>query len=180
MWPGTGGVTIPKCLIGHYDDGTPVVGTYQPTMATTYWRKRTPPPADADPDRDGCGLLWCAPVAPLEARHGERLTKISIDTLLAHGFEPMLSLSLVTDRALTCVVSICYDRDVAGEDDRAMACYRELLDRLTASGYHSYRLGIQSSAEMIDKDSYSSLLATIKRALDPNGILAPGRYGIDV
>jgi 4-cresol dehydrogenase (hydroxylating) len=61
-----------------------------------------------------------------------------------------------------------------------MACYRELLDRLTASGYHSYRLGIQSSAEMIDKDSYSSLLAMIKRALDPNGILAPGRYGIDV
>ena len=147
-------------------------------MATTYWRKRTPPPADPDPDRDRCGLLWCAPVAPLEARHGERLTKISIDTLLGHGFEPMLSLSLVTDRALTCVVSICYDRDVPGEDDRAIACYRELLDRLTASGYHSYRLGIQSSAEMIDKDSYSSLLATIKRALDPNGILAPGRYGI--
>ena len=68
-------------------------------MATTYWRKRTPPPADPDPDRDRCGLLWCAPVAPLEARHGERLTKISIETLLAHGFEPMLSLSLVTDRA---------------------------------------------------------------------------------
>ena len=147
-------------------------------MATTYWRKRTPPPADLDPDRDRCGLLWCAPVAPLEARHGERLTRLSIDTLLAHGFEPMLSLSLVTDRALTCVVSICYDRDVPGEDDRAMQCYRELLDRLTASGYHSYRLGIQSSAEMADKDAYAALLATLKRALDPNGILAPGRYGI--
>ena len=117
-------------------------------------------------------------MAPLEAQHGERLTRIAIDTLLAHGFEPMLSLSLVTDRALTCVASICYDRDVPGEDDRAMQCYRELLDRLTASGYHSYRLGIQSSREMEERDAYAALLTRLKRALDPNGILAPGRYGI--
>ena len=71
----------------------------------------------------------------------------------------------------------CYDRDVPGEDERAMQCYRELLDRLTASGYHSYRLGIQSSAEMADKDAYTALLSTIKHAIDPKGILAPGRYG---
>ena len=25
-------------------------------MASTYWRKRTPPPANPDPDRDGCGF----------------------------------------------------------------------------------------------------------------------------
>src|SRR4029450_8983706 len=91
-------------------------------MASSYWRKRTPPAADMDPDRDRCGLLWCAPVAPPEGRHGGRLTRLSIDTLLAHGFEPMLSLSLVTDRALTCVVSICYDPHVPGEDDRAKRC----------------------------------------------------------
>jgi 4-cresol dehydrogenase (hydroxylating) len=161
----------------------PVFGLMQgvPTeapMASAYWRKRTPPPADMDPDRDRCGLLWCAPVAPLEGRHAERLTQLSIDTLLAHGFEPMLSISLVSDRALTCVVSIGYDRDVPGEDERAMQCYRELLERLTTSGYHSYRLGIQSSAEMAEKDAYTALLSTIKQAIDPKGILAPGRYGI--
>ena len=33
-------------------------------MASAYWRKKTPPPADMDPDRDGCGLLWCSPVLP--------------------------------------------------------------------------------------------------------------------
>jgi 4-cresol dehydrogenase (hydroxylating) len=161
----------------------PVFGLMQgvPTgapMASAYWRKRTPPPTDMDPDRDRCGLLWCAPVAPLEGRHSERLTQLSTDTLLAHGFEPMLSLSLVSDRALTCVVSIGYDRDVPGEDDRALQCYRELVERLIASGYHSYRLGIQSAAEMADKDSYAALLSTLKQSLDPNGILAPGRYGI--
>src|SRR5262249_39909877 len=31
-------------------------------LASCYWRKRNPPPRKMDPDRDGCGLLWCAPV----------------------------------------------------------------------------------------------------------------------
>jgi 4-cresol dehydrogenase (hydroxylating) len=149
------------------------------TLASAYWRKRTPPPAVMDPDRDGCGLLWCAPVAPLQGGHAERLTGLAIETLLGHGFEPMLSLTLVTERALTCVVSIGYDRDVPGEDARAMRCYRALLERMTACGYHSYRLGIQASDEMRQDDAYGAVLARLKRVLDPNGILAPGRYGID-
>ena len=34
------------------------------TLGSTYWRKRTPPSATPDPDRDRCGLLWCSPVVP--------------------------------------------------------------------------------------------------------------------
>lgn len=147
-------------------------------MASAYWRKRTRPPADPDPDRDGCGLLWCAPVAPLEGRHALRMAGLSTDVLLAHGFEPMLSLTTVTERALTGVVSICYDRDVPGEDERARRCYDELLRTLTQNGYYSYRLGIQSADEMRREASHAAVLDALKRALDPHGILAPGRYGI--
>lgn len=148
------------------------------TLASTYWRKRTPPPADMDPDRDGCGLLWCAPVAPLEGRHAERMARLSIEILLRHGFEPMLSLTLVTERAITCVVSICYDRDVPGEDARAMACYEDLLDTLAAEGYYSYRLGIQAGDRLQRGGTYDAVVTALKLALDPRGILAPGRYGI--
>jgi 4-cresol dehydrogenase (hydroxylating) len=117
-------------------------------------------------------------VAPLDGGHAERMAAISIDILLRHGFEPMLSLTLVTERALTCVVSICYDRDVEGEDDRAAACYGELLRTLAEHGYHSYRLGIQAADHLVPTTPYDAVLATLKQALDPRGILAPGRYGI--
>lgn len=150
----------------------------QQTLASAYWRKRLPPPADMNPDRDGCGLLWCAPVAPLEGGAAERMSQISIDVLLRHGFEPMLSLTTVTERALTCVVSIAYDRAIDGEDARAMACYQELLETLAAAGYYSYRVGIQAGAHLERDTPYERLLSSIKGALDPQGILAPGRYGI--
>ena len=153
--------------------------TQQP-LASAYWRKRTPPPppGQMDPDRDRCGLLWCAPVAPLDGTHAERLVGISSDVLLSHGFEPLISITLVTERAITCVVSISYDRDTSGEDERALACYHALLGALHAEGYFSYRLGIQAAGHQISPDNAAELLSRLKRACDPSGILAPGRYGL--
>ncbi len=146
------------------------------SLASVYWRKRTAPPAQMDPDRDGCGLLWCAPVAPAEGRHAEILAELSSEILLRHGFEPMLSFTMITERALICVISITYDREVAGEDDRARACHDELQDELMARGYVSYRLGIQSMHHMNDQGTYGDLLTALKQHVDPSGILAPGRY----
>jgi 4-cresol dehydrogenase (hydroxylating) flavoprotein subunit len=151
----------------------------QPTdrpLASAYWRKRTPPPEQMDPDRDRCGLLWYSPVAPAEGGHARILASLSSEVLLRHGFEPMLSITLITDRALICVISITYDRETPGEDRRAMACYTELSTLLSAKGYIPYRLGIQSMGEMNASGAYAKFLEGIKRVADPAGILSPGRY----
>lgn len=144
--------------------------------ASTYWRKRTPPPADPNPDRDGCGLLWCSPVAPMEGGHALVICEIAQRTLLEFGFEPMISVTLLTERSLSCVISIAYDRSVLGEDKKAMECHHALHDRLMQEGYHSYRLGIQSMDGMQGETGYNRLLQAIKGVCDPNDILAPGRY----
>ena len=145
-------------------------------LASAYWRKRQPPPQNMDPDRDGCGLLWLAPVAPADAKHAGNLTRITTEMVLEHGLEPAISLTMVTERSLACVICLSYDRDVAGEDDRAMECYTRLRERLAEEGYYSYRLGTQSMADMDLPCGYTDLLANLKRALDPNGILAPRHY----
>ena len=145
-------------------------------MASTYWRKRTPPPASMDPDRDGCGLLWCSPVAPADGHHARQLTDTTSELLLRHGFEPMISVTMITARALACVVSIAFDRDEPGEDERAMSCYHDLLQTLASEGYYSYRLGVGAMPAAGRSGAYTDLLGKIKQALDPNGVLAPGRY----
>ncbi len=153
------------------------VPTEQP-LRSAYWRKRNPPPVQMNPDRDRCGLLWLSPVAPAEGRHARALAEISSGILLRHGFEPMLSITLITDRALICVISITYDRDQSGEDQRAMACFEELRELLAAKGYLPYRLGIQSMGSARAEGPYGRFLEGIKRLVDPAGILAPGRYGV--
>ena len=144
-------------------------------LASTYWRKPFPPPPGMDPDRDRCGLLWCSPVAPNDGAAALHLTEMVTDRVLAHGLEPAISLTMISGRALACIVSLAYDREIAGEDERASACYRNLVGELSEHGYYSYRLPVGMMSTMGD-GAYSELLTRVKKAVDPNGILAPGRY----
>jgi 4-cresol dehydrogenase (hydroxylating) len=145
-------------------------------LFSTYWRKRTTPPEAMNPDRDGCGLLWCSPVAPNDGHHAQKLTSLASELALRHGFEPAISMTTLTDRALACIISLAYDRAVPGEDERAKACSHDLLASLAANGYYSYRLSIGSMAAVSQPGAYADLLQNIKQTLDPNRILAPGRY----
>ena len=146
------------------------------TLGSSYWRKRGPVPPRTDPDRDRCGLLWYAPVAPAEGAQVEKLTGIAKHTLLGCGFEPMISLTMLTPRSVYCVISITYDRDIASEDEKAMACYEALSKRCMENGYYPYRLGIQGMGQLQRPDAYAAVIRALKTALDPNGIIAPGRY----
>lgn len=151
------------------------IPTDQP-LASTYWRKRTPPPADMNPDRDGCGLLWCSPVAPNDGAHARAVSSLAREVVLRHGFEPAISLTVLTERTVACIVSLTYDRSVAGEDGRATGCYRDLLGELARRGYYSYRLAVGAMDAMHCANAYENLLSTLKDTIDPAGILAPGRY----
>lgn len=146
-------------------------------LASTYWRKRTPPPKDhMDPDRDGCGLLWCSPVVPNTGHHARRVTEAATGVVLEHGLEPAISLTVLTDRSLSCIISLTYDRAQPGEDAAALECYRHLLTTLAGLGYYSYRLSVASMDWAAGAGAYTSVLSRIKSSLDPAGILAPGRY----
>ncbi len=171
------GLNLPEMLkiikpVYHLMKGVP---TSAP-LASTYWRKRTAIPPQMHPDRDGCGLIWCAPVAPLTGAHANAMNQIISRVVTAHKLEPMISMTLLTERCLSCIATIAYDRSVPGEDQRALQCYEQLLKELTDSGYYPYRLGIQSQSLTADEASYRRLLNQLKTSLDPKQILAPGRY----
>lgn len=148
-------------------------------MSSNYWRKKEFPPASADlkPEQDNCGVMWLAPVAPTSGAHAAAIWDIVKTTMLRYGFEPSVSITLISERSIDCVINLAFDRDVTGEDQRAMACHDDMLQQFCAAGYYPYRLGIQAMAKMPPRtEAYQQFFSGIKDALDPNGILAPGRY----
>jgi 4-cresol dehydrogenase (hydroxylating) len=146
------------------------------TLASAYWRKPIAPPTDPDPDRDGCGLLWCSPVMPNTGTAAREVTDVASRVLIQSGFEPQMSISIASERLLICVITIGYDRDRDGEDDRATACFRRLLEEMLARGYPPYRLPVSAMDEVCGDSGFSRAVSAIKATLDPRGILAPGRY----
>ena len=150
---------------------------HESSLRTMYWRKRTPIPESPDPDRDRCGVLWCSPVVPFRGSDVVRAAQILEEVMLAHRLEPMLAMVGQSPRAVYLLPLLVYDRDVPGADEEAMRCHDAMLERLVAAGYPPYRLGAQSmDALPAPRDDHGALMERLKRALDPNDVLAPGRY----
>ena len=141
-----------------------------------YWRKRAVPTEGFDPDRDRCGLLWCSPVAPATGEDADAVAQVAAAIALEHGLEPIMSMSLINERSTITTIALTYDRDVEGEDDRAMRTYKALIEALLKRGYPPYRLNVRSMEYGEAGGAYAQALKSIKAALDPAHILAPGRY----
>ena len=149
------------------------------TLTTSYWRKPSLPSPSPElrPERDRCGGLWLAPVAPTSGANARAIWDVVRTTMLRHGFEPAVTLTLLTERALDCVINVAYDRDVEGEDERAMACHDAMLAQFCELGFYPYRLGIQSMDKLPPRTAaYQRFLEGLRAQLDPRGVLAPGRY----
>ncbi len=127
--------------------------------------------------RDECGVIWIAPVVTLVGAEIRAAVDLAEDVCIRAGFEPLFSLISTANWTAYVVTMLIYDKTDRAEDQRAIECSRDLVRRFAASGHYPYRLGIQSMTDLpASDDDTASVLAAIKRALDPNGILAPGRY----
>jgi 4-cresol dehydrogenase (hydroxylating) len=97
--------------------------------------------------------------------------------MLAHGFEPLLALTGQTERAAYLLPLLIYDRDEPGADEAALRCHDALLARMIAAGYPPHRLSLPAmDALPAPRDDHGALMERLKRALDPAGVLAPGKY----
>ncbi len=91
-------------------------------------------------------------------------------------------MSLIAERSAECTVALAYDRELPGEDQNAKNCQKELLDRYTQAGYYPYRLnsvpGYAHGLLMGENDIYVQFCKSLKQLLDPEAVIAPGKYGI--
>ncbi len=148
-------------------------------LPLAYWKHRDPPApgADLDPAGDGCGLIWYAPLVDAHAERVRKYVDLAVRVTAAYGMEPLLTLSSLSERCFGSTLPLLFDARSPEEARRAAQCHEALLAHGKDCGFVPYRVGVQDMDWLVQQaPEHWRLVARLKQALDPGGIIAPGRY----
>jgi len=96
-----------------------------------------------------------------------------------HDFDVFVEIIVESPRAVLLLFGVFFDKADPADTQRALDWYTEIRTAMIEAGYPPYRETAQSSPHVFDQNPVTrKFLSSIKNALDPNGTLAPGRYGI--
>jgi len=147
-------------------------------LPLAYWRNPSTPDGQwRDPSRDGCGLIWYAPLVPMRPEAIRAYVEMVTSVTTSHGIEPLITFTSLNDRLFDSTVPIIFNRRDDGELGRATACYEELFDRGRSLGVFPYRVGVDTMKKLSSLQGTSfQFHARLRQGLDPQGLISPGRY----
>ncbi len=152
-------------------------------LELAYWRR--PPEVieasssvagDRHPIRDGCAIRWYAPLVPIDPGAVRCFVDLVRGTAPRFGIEPLITLTTVSDHCFDSTVPLIADTSLGAAPARA--CYEALLAAGADQGFLPYRVPVDAMAGLIalTDGPYWRMVGSLKAAVDPHGIIAPGRY----
>ncbi len=137
------------------------------------------PERDVDPARDGCGLVWIGPVVPFTSEHVMKVLALTRRIFEQHEFDFFVEVIVESPRSVIVLVGVFYQHGDAADADRARAWYHDARSAYIEHGYPPYRATTLSMPGAMDSNPPArDFLAAIKQAVDPQNLIAPGRYGM--
>ncbi|MEW2117140.1 FAD-binding oxidoreductase [Streptomyces sp. NPDC005474] len=128
--------------------------------------------------RPGAGATWFLPATPVVGEIAQQHQELSRRILTEHGFEYTVEF-VCGPRAARALHLIIYNRSDQGERERMRDCYTALVEAYDAIGYPIGRAPTDWQEKAMRRlPELSRVCGAIKGALDPDGVIAPGKYGI--
>ncbi|WP_426116231.1 FAD-binding oxidoreductase [Massilia sp. PWRC2] len=130
-------------------------------------------------DQSSCGLLYINPALPLQGAF-VAATIADLEALAQrHGQRLYMTLNIETATSMVAVINLLFDRTDSAATARAHACADALLERIRALGLEVYRARADMMAGMVaGQPDYWETVRALKTELDPDNIIAPGRYNL--
>ncbi len=150
------------------------------SLQSVYWSAGDYENLDAtDPDHSNSGLLFCLPILPADGSSVADVVRETRETFSRYGFDAAITVNLMSTKAMEGVVSLAFDRRNQNQTQRAHACIQEMEARYMELGFPPYRVGINSMHQVVrEDDPFWQAVRDLKKVLDPNNIIAPGRYNL--
>lgn len=125
------------------------------------------------------GIIWFAPVVPNRGEVIDHVNTSCKRIFHEYKFDYAAGIFLYGPRSGMVISKIIYDKSIEGEAERALQALKALHDWATEEGFQVYRSSISMMDYVLDcNPEYKDFIGKIKRAVDPNNIIAPGKYGI--
>jgi 4-cresol dehydrogenase (hydroxylating) len=130
--------------------------------------------------RPGGGNTWFLPGTPMDGKVANEFQKLCRKVYEDHGLDYMV-MNVCSARFARGLHVITFNREDPDERARADACYRRMSEEVAKRGVFVGRapLDYHNMHFAQTMPGFQQACAAIKKALDPKGVIAPGRYGIN-
>lgn len=147
-------------------------------LPLAYWRNPNPPTGPwRNPARDGCGLIWYAPLVPMRPVQVRIYANMVKNLALKHKMEPLITFTSISEKLFDSTVPLLFDRTDSRAAFAAAECYKDLLESGGKLGFFPYRVGVSAMSALSKEQVLSKAFhARLRNCLDPLNILSPGRY----
>ena len=130
-------------------------------------------------DQSNCGLLFISPALPPDGKVVAQLVDGLNSVAARHGHMLYMTVNIETPTSLVAVINLLFDRGKPEEVEQAHSCADALLHHIHAHGLEVYRARADMMADIVSRDpAYWQTVRALKHELDPDNIIAPGRYNL--
>ncbi|MES2766113.1 MAG: FAD-binding oxidoreductase [Bacteroidota bacterium] len=125
------------------------------------------------------GMLCCLPMLPMAGKDINDAITLLHKVCDEFGIAPAMTINPISGEYAEAVINLYFDRSSKDATDNAHRCNAALHEQMFADGFRFYRIDVENMNTITrDNSVFWKTIKDIKKALDPQGIIAPGRYGL--